>query len=262
MKLVLLMVKTLGIKFEVAGVKEAQAGLNSLKNSLNQSLQQNKQAADKSLKQVSFRNSIKGRRQEVTKEASNEAISKTRNARFSDSVDASTLPPAQIVPTTTAIENQKITDAVAQGTKQGIADLAEQNEQIIQSKAKTFENFKNSSQYEQINTGFYGGIGQEAGRQVFVNLQNLVGKFLGLGEQRETINISDKSITRLAATISATVKANKFLPSNIQISIPKLVESKQTKQAQGGGLINSLLSPISTVKFGFFEGIGASFGHQ
>lgn len=42
--------KTLGVKFQIAGVKEAQAGLNNLRNSLNQSWQRNKQAVDDSLK--------------------------------------------------------------------------------------------------------------------------------------------------------------------------------------------------------------------
>ena len=41
--------KTLGVKFQVAGVKEAQASLNSLKTSLNQSLQQNKQAVNNAI---------------------------------------------------------------------------------------------------------------------------------------------------------------------------------------------------------------------
>ncbi|MDJ0903722.1 MAG: tape measure protein [Xenococcus sp. MO_188.B8] len=42
--------KTLGVKFQVAGVKEAQASLNKLRNSLNQSLKNNKEAVATSLK--------------------------------------------------------------------------------------------------------------------------------------------------------------------------------------------------------------------
>ncbi|MEM7756560.1 MAG: peptidoglycan DD-metalloendopeptidase family protein [Cyanobacteria bacterium P01_A01_bin.40] len=41
--------KTLGVKFQVAGVKEAQAGLNNLRKNLNSSLKQNKQAVKQSI---------------------------------------------------------------------------------------------------------------------------------------------------------------------------------------------------------------------
>lgn len=50
--------KTLGIKFQVAGVKEATAGLDNLRNNLNASLQQNKQAVRKSLRLGDRVNSI------------------------------------------------------------------------------------------------------------------------------------------------------------------------------------------------------------
>ena len=36
--------KTLGVKFEVAGIKEAQAGLNKFKVAINAALSQNKKA--------------------------------------------------------------------------------------------------------------------------------------------------------------------------------------------------------------------------
>lgn len=42
--------KTLGVKFEIAGVKEATAGLNNFRNNLNQSVRRNKQAVNESLK--------------------------------------------------------------------------------------------------------------------------------------------------------------------------------------------------------------------
>lgn len=42
--------KTLGIKFEIAGVKEAQAGLKNLRNNLNASLKQNKEAINNAVK--------------------------------------------------------------------------------------------------------------------------------------------------------------------------------------------------------------------
>ncbi len=42
--------KTLGIKFEVAGVREAQVSLDNFKNSLERSLQQNKKAVRETAK--------------------------------------------------------------------------------------------------------------------------------------------------------------------------------------------------------------------
>ena len=41
--------KTLGVKFQIAGVKEAQAGLDNLRKNLNASLHANKQAVNQSL---------------------------------------------------------------------------------------------------------------------------------------------------------------------------------------------------------------------
>lgn len=81
------MVKTLGIKFEVAGVKEAQAGLNSLRSAVNNSFLENKRLA-KENSRSSYRiktnqaayGASSGRGTENIIELGNQSISKLSNS--------------------------------------------------------------------------------------------------------------------------------------------------------------------------------------
>jgi tape measure domain-containing protein len=279
--------KTLGIKFQVAGVKEAQAALNGYKTSLNQSLQQNKQAVEQSVKnanKLSARKLVRGRRTDVAVDYEDKEIisayrvapKKRKNPGQITAKDRREINDASAQAVSRyelGNKDQNIVEGVAQGTKEGLEEFNNKLDTLTsesQTNLNRLEtNFSRSlkdsfisSKAKEINTNFYGGIGQEAGRQTFVGVQNLIRSFLGLEEQRDTVNLSDKSIALLAGSIGAVVKANRFTPSDLQISIPKLIEKPQDKNGQKTGLINSLLMPVKTVKYGFLEGIGASFGHQ
>jgi hypothetical protein len=277
--------RTLGIKFEVAGIKEAKSALNNYKNSLNESLQQNKQAVQQSLNnanKLSVRNSVKGRQQKVAVNYEEKEIvsayriapKKRKNPFKITSEDREQINNASTegIGRYNLKNNQEaITEGVERGTKQGLKDFEkkldnlESKNEVNSSQLQAFQKLAESSEYKEVKTNFYGGIGQEAGRQAFVGVQNLIRSFLGLEKLREEFDISEKSIKRLAIAISGINLSKRVLDKFSEIKIDLKEQPKNIKQDSKNLFDKGLdffLEPIKTIKFGFFEELGANFGGQ
>jgi tape measure domain-containing protein len=235
--------KTLGIKFEVAGVKEAQAGLNSFKNSLNQSLTLNKQASKESLRQANQNGRIEQRRQMAQSFSLAPEKKTDKNSRSAPEVQRGEV-------LYDYFDNyQRILAAIK---KQQYGQAAET---YLRPRANT------------VIGGFYNGIGDAAGNRFFSQFDAVVRKLLGKEEYRESVDLSEKTIALLGQSIGNSLsgkdsdgayKANKFQSQRDKNAGIKSGNQESLIES----VINQALVPIRTLNYSFFEGIGANFGNR
>lgn len=197
--------KTLGIKFEVAGVKEAQAGLDNLRKNLNRSLAHNK------------------------KVASGATQIKTKSAPKSDSFSK------------------------AQGDG-GVYDYIENHyrtvERIRQKQYKQAFEIYSRPRFNQIQSGFFGGIGESLGDSSLQKLANHLGKAIGSSKTRDSIDLSSETIEKIGGAVGKAI--NKVLAIGFKAASPKkgLVEN----------LKSIAIAPIKNTYQGFYQGVGMKLG--
>lgn len=221
-----LFMKTLGIKFEVAGVKEAQAGLTSLKNSLNQSLAQNKQAVDKSLKNATGRVTTKST---ATKRTSNPIpIPSERGEVLYDYV-----------------QNYQRTLAYAKNKQYGAA-----TDSFLRPR------------FNAVAGGYFDGIGSAGANRTFDSLENVLRKLVGKEEYAQTIKLADETINKLNNFEQQNQSASPTFKKQTQRDINAGVKPKLA----GSGILSTIFDqikiPIKTLQYSFYEGIGSNFGNR
>jgi tape measure domain-containing protein len=238
------MVKTLGIKFEVAGVKEATAALNNYKNSLSQSLQQNRQAVQTVNGDLKIQQSLIPSPSAAAYESSPEKRAASLNPR-----------------------RQNLSEEAPYDYLADYKDIAQslRNKQYAQA--------LNTYTRPRINTslgGFFDGIGSAAGGRAFNSIDNFVRKLVGKEEYRESVDLSQETIGLIGESVARALfgntagKSSSYKSSQSQRDINYQKPSQPIFRSENlfDKAIKEILMPLRTVQYSFYEGIGSNFGNR
>ncbi|MDJ0570277.1 MAG: tape measure protein, partial [Pleurocapsa sp. MO_192.B19] len=220
--------KTLGVKFQVAGIDEAKAALKNLRQELNQSLSENKKVAAKTLK-----------------------ISKQTNSKPQSEIGS-----AKVQPQKTSSSDDFFD--TYQRTLEAIRARQYQKAATIYGRPVV----------NRVANGFYEGIGNEAGTRAFSNFDNILRKLTGRKEYRETVELGSETINKIGFAVARSlgkVKQNKnfgFNQRDKNLNKESVSFSPEKETDSLSSIVSQVLMPIRTIQYSFFEGIGSNFGNR
>ena len=210
--------RTLGVKFEVVGFKEAANSVHLLKQGINDSLAANRE-----------------------------------NVRVAQKIDSRT---SSIVQNAKTIVKQKYSfdgDYVGNTAQTYQLIASKQYRQAAINYARPRVNA--------INGGFFEGIGNAAGTRFFDRLDSIFRSLTGREEHRETVELGNKTISKIGLSISRSIKGKSPVISQRDKNLGKgSVSFKQNNLVERA--LSQALMPLRTIQYSFFEGIGSNFGNQ
>ena len=257
--------KTLGVKFEVAGVKEATASLDSLRTNISSALNQNKKAialyqSDISRIPLSFSSSIKQQ-----KNLFKDVKVSTSKDEFKVEKDRQELLKVWRI---RSASKKKSGNIFSQNGSLGEApyDYIENSNQTLGALSKgQYKKAANTYIRPRVNAayeGYLGGIGGAAGERTFNSLDNLFRRLTGREENRETVELGHKTIRELALTVHNPKLADRNRGKKISQKDINLGSSPNKSPGVVGSMIEQALMPLKTIQYSFYEGIGSNFGNR
>ena len=275
--------KTLGVKFEVAGVKEAQASLDSLQKNLNAAIAQNKRAiqSSKSLKISTSKDELKVEKdqQELLrvwriplgpnspiKRFVRDLNERNRNSYVRSIADQRIRRVGRFNPFDMSLSSPafKETSNVAPepvSTASSIQQRGEDPYDYIDNYQRTVQSIR-EKQYSsavdiysrprvnQITGGFFSGIGESLGDSSLKNLESTLRRLIKKPAIQPKLELSDRSINLVGKAVGQSFASS-------------LVKSNLPKQP---GLVSKIASvatiPIKDTYTGFYQGVGMKMGDQ
>ena len=255
--------RTLGIKFEIAGIKEAQAGLKRFRQNLNQSLAENKQALNQIVK---FDSKLP------------KPLFNAKNNKQEIKLTQEVVVPKKATQQSNNLKNQYRQQGriIAEQIKFVLAD---NNEDFIASYQKAFAKIKQGDvkggvgewlkqPINSIFAGYYEAIGGEFGSLVGQRLlgvrESNVSSFKNHttnygNSNRILVDINPQQFKSFAETLHSRFSKNEnFNQLNVKVETAE----SQNKPSLLERASEPITGRIEAVSSGYFEGIGNFFGEE
>ena len=259
--------KNYGIIYKVAGVEEAQAGLDRLRKNLNKSLVENKKIA-----RSSRRTAIETQRKEKEITQAKQEVNTGYLQSLRDNLDRQLGAYKKAVRSSLRTNIEKTRPQQQEKLVPQRGDVAYD---YIDNYQRTFQALKNQN-YKQavdiysrprinsVTGGFFEGIGSAAGGRAFDKVDDFVRRLTGREEHTETVSLSDRSIVKIGDAVarSLTGKTRTKEATRREKSLGKTPKLFLQQESFAKKLLNQFLEPIKTIRYSFFEGIGANFGDR
>ena len=225
--------RTLGVKFEVVGFKEAANSIERLKESVNDSLRTNRLSSDEAIRDS----------RRIRAEQNNQ---KSHKNTIEQKVGAETLDPAG------SISSARDVSTAKEHNYLDSSFLAQQ-----QLEKRQFRQLFKTYVAPRLNTvqgGFFEGIGSEAGRRSFNSFDSIFRRLTGRKQYQETVEIGNRTIAKLAAAIGYKIKFKKGnISSQVQFnkSVNRSIANLQSNSLVGS-LLDRILMPLKTINYSYY----------
>ena len=261
--------KTLGLKFKITGVKEAQEALGSVRANIKQSLAENKKLVAETVK---INNQSQTRLNASFKRASSENTKiSLENAKLVAQSNKAVDSKIKISATKSSIARGSSGTRLSPQRGEPPYDYIRNIERTGQALAnKQFGKAIEIYVKPRINSsfgGFYEGVGNAAGQRAFDQIDSTFRKLLGIKEYRETIDLSNKTINKIGDSVASSIVIDGGIKKRGAITErQRLQDSRKSVVAQKQGIVSQVADrvtmPLRTINYAFYEGIGARFGDK
>ena len=259
--------KTLGIIFRVAGVKEAQEALKNIRINVNQSLAENKKVIAETVK---INNQSQAKLNLSYRKAADENSKITlENAKFVAKSNKSVSSSLKVSATKKTSPNTttRLVPQRGEPPYDYLQDFQRTSQAIAIGKYQKALEIYARPRINASYGGFYEGIGNAAGQRAFDQIDSTFRKLLGIKEHRETIDLSNETINKIGDSVASSLVIDGGIKKRGAITErQRFQDSRKGVVAQKPGFIsqvaNKVTMPFRTINYAFYEGIGARFGDK